>query len=67
LFRTAKSEGYSVVLFTNREIEPYNPYYEGDDKDQLPHKYAHSFDEMVRNSDYRYLRATPATGVGWVP
>jgi hypothetical protein len=61
LFKIAKSEGYSVILFTNKEIEPYNPYYDGDDKDQLPHKYANSFDEMVRNSDYRYFRATAAT------
>jgi hypothetical protein len=55
LFRTAKAENYSVILFTNKEIEPYNPYYEGDDSDKLPHKYAHSFDEMARNSEYRYL------------
>ena len=60
LFKGAESEGHSVILLTNKEIEPYNPYYEGDDKDKLPHKYAHSFDEMVRNSAYRYLRATSA-------
>jgi hypothetical protein len=59
LFRAAKKEGYSVILFTNKEIEPYNPYYESDDSDQLPHKYVHSFNEMVQNSEYRYFRPTP--------
>jgi hypothetical protein len=24
LFRAAESEGYSVILFTNKEMEPYN-------------------------------------------
>jgi hypothetical protein len=62
LFRAAQSDGYSVILFTNKEIEPYNPYYEGDNKDQLPHKYVHSFDEMVKNSAYRYLKAASAVG-----
>jgi hypothetical protein len=56
LFRAAKSEKYSVILLTNKEIEPYNPYYEGADSDTLPHKYVHSFDEMVRNSEYRYFQ-----------
>ena len=56
LFRAAETEKYSVILLTNKEIEPYNPFYEGDDSDKLPHKYVHSFDEMVRNSEYRYLR-----------
>ena len=55
LVRAAKAEKYSVILLTNREIEPYNPYYEGEDSDKLPHKYVHSFDQMVRNSEYRYF------------
>lgn len=55
LVSAAKAEKYSVILLTNKEIEPYNPYYEGEDSDKLPHKYVHSFDEMVRNSEYRYL------------
>jgi septin family protein len=56
LFKTAKTETYSVILFSNKEIDPYNPYYESDDTEKLPHKYAHSFDDLVRNSEYRYLR-----------
>ena len=58
LFKAAKAEGHSVILLTNKEIEPYNPYYESDDKDTIPHKYSHSFDEMVRNAEYRYLRSS---------
>jgi hypothetical protein len=61
LFRIAKTEKYSVILFTNKEIEPYNPYYESDDGDRLPNKYVHSFDEMVLNTEYRYLRPAPGT------
>ena len=59
LFEATKKQGYPVILFTNKEIEPYNPYYEGNDREQLPHRYAHSFDEMVRNSDFRYFRPKP--------
>jgi DNA-directed RNA polymerase subunit RPC12/RpoP len=62
LFAATRKEGYPVILFTNKEIEPYNPYYDGDEQEQLPHRYVHSFDEMVRNSEFRYLRPKPATG-----
>jgi hypothetical protein len=56
LFRTARDEGYDVILLANAEMEPYNPYYEGADKDSLPSPYAHSFDEMVANTAFRYFR-----------
>ena len=56
LFRTTRKEGYDVVLFTNAELEPYHPYYESADKDQLPVPYAHSFDDLVANTEFRYLR-----------
>jgi hypothetical protein len=64
LFDATKKQGYPVILFTNKEIEPYNPYYEGNDREQLPHRYAHSFDEMVRNSDFRYFRPKPEISTG---
>jgi hypothetical protein len=64
LFEATKKQGYPVILFTNKEIEPYNPYYEGNDREQLPHRYAHSFDEMVRNSDFRYFRPKPVISTG---
>jgi hypothetical protein len=62
LFEATKEQGYRIILLTNKEIEPYHPYYESNDREQLPHRYAHSFDEMVRNSGFRYFRTRPATG-----
>jgi hypothetical protein len=59
LFRSARKGGYAVILLTNREIEPYSPYMQSPDADQLPHKYAHTFDCMAANSAYRYLRSGP--------
>jgi hypothetical protein len=56
LFAATKRDGYPVILLTNKEIEPYNPYYNGNEQEQLPHRYVHSFDDMVRNSEFRYLR-----------
>jgi hypothetical protein len=58
LFRSARAQGYSIILLTNKEIEPYHPYMQSPDADQLPHKYSHSFDDMAANSAYRYLRST---------
>ncbi len=62
LFTATRNEGYLVILFTNKEIEPYDPFHDADEQEQLPHRYVHSFDEMVRNSEFRYLRPKPATG-----
>jgi len=58
LFRSARGEGYVIILLTNREMEPFYPYMQSPDADQLPHKHAHSFDDMAANSVYRYLRST---------
>ena len=55
-FRTARDEGYDVILLTNAEMEPYHPFYEGADKDRLPRPYAVSFDDMVANTAFRYFR-----------
>lgn len=49
----ALKEDASVILLTNKEMEPYDPY---DDTDGLPHKHVSTFDEMARNSEHRYLR-----------
>jgi hypothetical protein len=59
LFRSARRDGYPVILLTNREIEPYYPYMQSADADQLPHKYASTFNHMEANSAYRYLRSGP--------
>jgi hypothetical protein len=62
LFEATKKQGYRVILLTNKEIEPYDPYYESNDNEQLPHRYAHSFADMVRNSDFRYFRPKSLPG-----
>lgn len=54
-FRAAQKEGHSVIILTNRELEPYNPYYESSDAEKLPAKYAQSLAEMSANSTFRYL------------
>jgi hypothetical protein len=43
------------ILFTNNELEPYEPYWERAESDKLPYKYAHCFDEIALNSKYLYL------------
>jgi hypothetical protein len=56
LFRALQREGIPPILITNKEIEPYHPYWEGDDAERLPQKYAHSLGEMALNSASRYLQ-----------
>ena len=43
-----------MILLTNREMEPYDPYWE--DESDVPEKYARSLGEMARNSMKRYLQ-----------
>ena len=43
-----------MILLTNREMEPYEPYME--DESDVPEKYVHSLGEMARNSMKRYLQ-----------
>lgn len=43
-----------MILLTNCEMEPYEPYREN--KSGLPEKYPHSLGEMARNSMKRYLQ-----------
>lgn len=52
-FRTLTS--HRVILFTSRELEPYFVY--EDAPDGLPIKYAHGLGDLVRNSQWLYLRA----------
>jgi len=56
LFRALQREGILPILITNKEIEPYHPYWEDDNERKLPHKYANSMHEMALNSEYRYLQ-----------
>lgn len=55
LFKTLKSENAPFILFINRELEPYHPYWETGYEDHLPFKYAHTLGEIARNSQYIYL------------
>lgn len=54
LFKGLREKEIFVILLTNRELEPYEPYLESDDE-KLPDKYAHGLQEMARNSEARYL------------
>ncbi|MBI3825622.1 MAG: hypothetical protein HY294_06485 [Candidatus Rokubacteria bacterium] len=56
LFRSLESDRIPVILLTNRELEPYNPYW--DAEADIPTKYALSLLDMTRNSVARYLSPT---------
>jgi len=43
------------ILFTNTELEPYEPYWFHPKEKTLPYKYAHSFHEIAENSKHIYL------------
>lgn len=56
IFKNLFKEDQRLILLTNKELEPYNPYWEDEDVDKLPHKYALRFLQMAGNSYYRYLK-----------
>lgn len=55
LFKKLDTKRIPFILLTNKELEPYFPYYDIDD---IPQKYASSFEDMVQNSFHTYLRST---------
>lgn len=55
LFKDLKSKKKKLILLTNNEIEPYNPYWELEKTDALPRKYAISMEDMYLNTLYLYL------------
>ncbi len=55
LFRSLMSEGRKFVMLSNKELEPYHPYWEIDETDKLPVKYALDMMGMCRNSVFLYL------------
>jgi hypothetical protein len=64
VFQQLRAEGIAIILFTNKELEPYDPYWEKDDE-ELPHKHAVGLRELVENSIARYLGpVTSATRYG---
>lgn len=58
-FKGASGQGVPLILFTARELDPYEVY-EGEDWDRLPQKHAMNFREAAENSAFRYLRAAAA-------
>jgi len=55
LFTKLDKEGRKFVLLTNKELEPYQPYWELDETEKLPKKYALSLEDMYLNSKFIYL------------
>lgn len=55
LFKSLKSENRKFVMLSNKELEPYHPYWEIDETDKLPEKYALDMMGMYRNSLFLYL------------
>jgi hypothetical protein len=56
LFKKVKEENIPIILLTNKEMEPYHPYREIQETENLPEKYALDMRGMSRNSIYLYLR-----------
>ncbi len=57
LFKRLNNEGIPTILFTNRELEPYDPYWSdfGEIENDIPIKYPNSLLDLSRNSIARYL------------
>lgn len=57
LFKELSRE-MKLILFTNRELELYHPYWleNGEIEADIPEKYPHSFNDLSRNSQSRYLK-----------
>lgn len=54
-FAKLRDEGVPFILLTNRELEPYHPYWDEEAAPNVPHKYAHSMGEMAENGYSQYL------------
>jgi hypothetical protein len=55
LFHQLHDEKRKFIIFTNAELEPYHPYWEGDKKDEVPEPYAHDMEALYRNSVHLHL------------
>ncbi len=57
LFKKLWSENHSLILLLDKELETnHHLYWEDDDFEKLPFKYALSFRELAQNSYFRYLQ-----------
>ncbi len=57
LFKELSKE-MNLILFTNRELELYPPYWldSGEIESDIPEKYPHSLNDLFRNSYARYIK-----------
>jgi hypothetical protein len=57
LFKTLSND-VPLILFTNRELELYHPYWleDGQTETDVPAKYPHSLADLAKNSAARYLK-----------
>lgn len=56
LFKQLAAE-VELILFTNRELELYHPYWLDDGQiEDVPQKYPHSLADLAQNSSARYLQ-----------
>lgn len=51
LFKKLKEENTPIILLTNKELEPYRPYWEIKEVDNLPEKYPLDMAGMSKNSE----------------
>jgi hypothetical protein len=55
LFKTLKKEYRKFIILSNKEMEPYHPYWEIPEKENLPEKYALEMEGMHQNSMFLYI------------
>ncbi|MFP4457901.1 MAG: hypothetical protein ACLFPS_09640, partial [Clostridia bacterium] len=55
LFRLLEDENRKFIVFSNKELEPYHPYWELAETEVLPEKNALDMNAMYRNSVFLYV------------
>jgi len=55
LFKVLNEEKRKPIILSNKELEPYHPYWDIEERDQLPEKSVSNMMEMQRNSVFLYL------------
>lgn len=55
LLKALKKDDRKFVVLSNKELEPYHPYWEMEETEKLPEKYALDMMGMYRNSLFLYL------------
>jgi hypothetical protein len=60
LFRGLQKRDFRLILFTAKNLEPYEPYDESM-KDIIPHRYGPTLKEMAENSAALYLKQSTTT------